>query len=214
MKLLLTRFYRTSPKAHLILTQLLLEVGIGLMLGDIHAEKPSAKHNTRLQFHHSEVQGFYMVHLWDLFKDYCNAGPFGASFKDTRPNRMKTYFSVRFNTLSIPCFNIFRELFYNSSGVKFIPSNLGEYFTACSLAYWFMDDGYKALSGYYFCTESFSENDINILLALLRTKYSLTCSAHKTTNGLRIYIHKESIEQFNKLIGPFILEEFRYKLHA
>lgn len=213
MKLLFIRLYRTSSKSHLILTQLLLEVGIGMMLGDIHAEKPSAKHNTRLQFHHSQVQEFYLYHIYDLFKDYCGAVPFNTSFYDTRPNRMKLYLSVKFNTLSIPCFNIFRELFYNSSGVKCIPSNLGEYFTARSLAYWFMDDGYKALNGYYFCTESFSENDINLLLALLRTKFNLICSVHKTTNGPRIYINKKSIDGFNKLVGPFILEGFKYKLH-
>ena len=198
----------------MVLTQLLLEVAIGLMLGDIHAEKPSAKHNTRLQFHHSQVQGAYLFHLYDLFKDYCGAGPFSASFMDTRPNRMKTYFSVKFSTLSIPCFNIFRELFYDSSGVKYVPKNLSEYFTARSLAYWFMDDGYKALSGYYFCTESFSDNDIKLLLELLSTKFKLTCSAHKTTNGLRIYIQSESIKEFNKLVGPYILDEFNYKLHT
>lgn len=197
----------------MVLTQHLFEVAIGLMLGDIHAEKPSAKHNTRLQFHHSQVQGAYLSHLYDLFKEYCGAGPFGASFVDTRPSRMKTYFSVKFSTLSIPCFNIFRELFYNSSGVKFVPANLSEFFTPRSLAYWFMDDGYKAPSGYYFCTESFSDNDIKLLLELLSTKFNLTCSAHKTTNGLRIYIHKVSIEKFNKLIGPYLLKEFNYKLH-
>ncbi len=197
----------------MILTPILLEIAIGLMLGDLHAEKPSAKHNTRLQFHHSEVQGAYLYHLYDLFKDYCGAGPFGASFFDSRPSRMKTYFSVKFSTLSIPCFNIFRELFYNSSGVKYIPFNLGDYFTARSLAYWFMDDGYKSLDGYYFCTESFSENDINILLALLSTKFDLTCSVHKTTNGPRIYIQSVSISKFNELIGPYLLKEFNYKLH-
>jgi len=75
-----------------------------------------------------------------------------------------------------------------------------------------MDDGYKALNGYYFCTESFSNQDINLLLEMLRTKFKLECSAHVTTNGLRIYIKRTSVQEFNKLIAPYLLESFDYKL--
>lgn len=43
------RFYRTSKKAHLELSNDLDEIIIGSMLGDLSAEKPGVKSNTRLQ---------------------------------------------------------------------------------------------------------------------------------------------------------------------
>lgn len=76
-----------------------------------------------------------------------------------------------------------------------------------------MDDGYKSPNGYYFCTESFSASDIDILLTMLRTKFGLNCSVHKTTNGPRIYIKSSSIKLFNSLVGEYIIPSFQYKLH-
>ena len=78
---------------------------------------------------------------------------------DNRPNKMKEYSSIKFQTLSLPCFNKYRELFYNQEGIKYIPSNLE--LTERGLAYWIMDDGYNSVSGFYLCTESYSINDPN-----------------------------------------------------
>lgn len=63
-----TRNYRTSAKNHLTVTSGLDEIIIGSMLGDLSAEKPSIKHNTRLQFRQSEINKEYIYHLYDLFK--------------------------------------------------------------------------------------------------------------------------------------------------
>jgi len=62
---------------------------------------------------------------------------------DNRPNKYKEYSSIKFQILSIPCFNKYRELFYNKEDIKYIPKNLEELLTERGLAYWFMDDGYK-----------------------------------------------------------------------
>jgi len=76
-----------------------------------------------------------------------------------------------------------------------------------------MDDGYKAVSGYYFCTESFSSSDLIILIDMLTNKFGLDCSIHKTTNGPRIYIKSSSIVKFTNLVKPNIIPHFYYKLH-
>ena len=47
------RFYRVSAKSHLELSPELVEVLIGLMLGDLHAERKNLNSNTRLQFKQS-----------------------------------------------------------------------------------------------------------------------------------------------------------------
>jgi hypothetical protein len=121
---LLVRFYRTSKKAQLNLTPYLEEIIIGSMLGDLSAEKPSLKSNTRLQFKQSLKNKLYIEHLYELFQEYCGTKPLVMSSFDNRPRRstkLKEYSAIKFQTLSLPCFNKYRDIFYNSKGVKIIP---------------------------------------------------------------------------------------------
>jgi hypothetical protein len=131
----INRFYRTSSKSHLRLTTYLEEVIIGTILGDMSVEKPKPNSNSRLQFKQSIINKVYIEHLYSLFKDYCGSEPKIMSRFDSRPNKNKTYSSIKFQTLSLPCFNKYKELFYNSEGVKIIPSELEDLLTPISLAY-------------------------------------------------------------------------------
>ena len=118
------RYYRKFSKFNLKLNKELEEIIVGLMLGDLFAEKVSIKSNTRLQFKQSSKNKDYISHLYSLFKEYCGSKPKVLSYFDNRPNKNQTYFSIKFNTYSLPCFNRFRLLFYNEKGVKIIPENL------------------------------------------------------------------------------------------
>jgi len=131
----LNKYYRTSAKQNLEINNELNEIIIGTMLGDLTAEKPSLKHNTRLQFKQSLINKDYIYHLYELFQQYCGSKPINLSGFDNRPTKMKTYHSVKFQTLSLPCFNIYRELFYNPEGIKIIPRNLESLLTEKGLAY-------------------------------------------------------------------------------
>lgn len=111
------------------------EIIIGLMLGDLFAEKNNSNSNTRLQFKQSNENKEYIDHLYDIFKEYCGSKPKVISSFDSRPTKNKVYHSIKFSTLSLPCFNKFRSLFYDSLGVKFIPDQLEENLTSKSLAY-------------------------------------------------------------------------------
>lgn len=66
-----SRFYRVSTKAHLTVPQELHDIILGSMLGDLSAEKPNKKCNTRLQFKQSIINKVYIEHLYDLFKNFC-----------------------------------------------------------------------------------------------------------------------------------------------
>lgn len=133
---IITRSYRTSAKSAVMLTSFLHEVIIGCMLGDLHAEKPSVNHNTRLTFKQGGSNIIYIHHLYDLFSYYCGTEPVALSGTGGLPHMAgKLYRSLKFNTLSLPCFNTYRTLFYNGEGTKQIPVNLSDHFTAVSLAY-------------------------------------------------------------------------------
>lgn len=75
-----------------------------------------------------------------------------------------------------------------------------------------MDDGYKSLSGYYLCTDSFTEKDIDILIKMLKKKFGLTCSIYNATPGPRIYITAKSRDKFKEIVKPHMLKELYYKL--
>nr|AFN06075.1 hypothetical protein [Glomus sp. DAOM 229456]AFN42490.1 LAGLIDADG homing endonuclease type 2 [Rhizophagus irregularis]AGJ98058.1 LAGLIDADG endonuclease [Glomus sp. DAOM 240422] len=207
-----SRFYRVSAKVNMVITPVLHEILVGSMLGDLTAERNNIRSNTRLHFKQSIINREYIEHLYSLFQDYCGSPPKTMSKFDSRPDKMKEYGAIKFVTLSLPCFNIYRELFYNSEGKKILPENLEELLTARSLAYWIMDDGYKHRKALYISTESFSLDENEFLVKILKNKFDLDCSAHPTTNGNRVYIFSSSRERLKDLIHPYLLPHFYYKL--
>ena len=208
------RCYRVSKKAHLKLTLELDELLIGCMLGDLTAERPKITSNTRLHFKQSEINKDYVDHLYSLFKEYCGSEPNVMSSFDSREGKQNVYTSIKFQTLSLPCFNYYREIFYNKEGTKIVPENLENILTAKGLAYWVMDDGFKSNEAFYIATESFTQSEHEIIVKTLKNKFSLNCSYHKTTNGLRTYFYKDSTIKLYKLIEPFLLKHFKYKFSA
>lgn len=207
----LIKNYRTSSKHHLEVTKILDEIIIGSLLGDLTAEKRNINSNTRLQFKQSEIYKEYIFHLYELFKDYTGSPPIILSKFDKRPNKMKIYKAIKFQTLSLPCFNYYKEIFYNSENKKIVPINISEILTTRGLAYWLMDDGYKYKNGFYICTESFSNEDLLLLIQVLKYKFNLECSIHKHSNGQRIYILSSSKSKLINLISPYFLPVFNYK---
>ena len=211
INLMFVRFYRKSSKYDLELNADLKEIIIGLMLGDLFAEKRNPNSNTRLQFKQSIKNKVYIEHLYSIFKDYCNSEPKITTSIDQRPGKKDLNISIKFWTQSLPCFNQFRELFYDELGIKYIPSNLDEIITPRSLAYWAMDDGYKSGKGFYFCTESYTLEDNIKLSQILKNRFNLECGIHKHTNGHRLYVFSRSKDILLELIKPYLIEHFYYK---
>ena len=76
----------------------------------------------------------YFNHVLELFKPYLstNFKLKTKSFVDNRTNN--SYSSVNFATLSLPCFNYYRNIFYNSDNLKIVPSNIQNLLTPRGLA--------------------------------------------------------------------------------
>lgn len=185
------------------------EILIGLLLGDIHASRASSK-NTRFLFEQGEVHSSYLLHLYDLFKDYCKTEPKSSSRFDKRVN--KSYSRIKFSTLSSPVFNYYYDLFY-LNGNKIIPVNLGELLTARSLAYWAMDDGNKTGTGFRLNTQSFTKDENLFLIKVLKDTFDLDCTINTHSKDLyRIYITTKSMPKFKDLVSPYFHESMMYKL--
>lgn len=208
-----TRVYKLS----MTVPSDLQEILIGLILGDVSvSKKASVIGGHHLYFRHSMDQHPYMLHLFSLFSDFVVLpGPSLGSSYDKRTD--KIYYFCAFATLSCPCFAYYRNLFYNSEGVKTIPHNISELLTPRSLAYWFQDDGSKhGDGGYYLSTDAFSLEQVNLLINALFYNFGLKTTVHKTgSNGqFAIYISATSANLFKSIISEFIHPSLRYKLHG
>jgi F0F1-type ATP synthase delta subunit len=69
------------------------------------------------------------------------------------------------------------------------------------------------------CTESFTKEEINLLIAALNNKFGIKATLNKRVlstglNGWRIRISKKSMKKVTTIVDPYIIPEFRYKLVA
>jgi hypothetical protein len=78
----------------------------------------------------------------------------------------------------LPCFIELQELFY-VVGKKVVPLNIADLLTVEGLCYWICDDGYWQGNGVHLCTDSFTMEEINLLVKTLTEKFNLECTLNK-----------------------------------
>ena len=193
------------------------EIMIGLLLGDGHIQ--SRNGNGRLIYAQSSLREHhlnYFNHIFSMFKPFLS-NEFEAksrSFIDKRTN--KTYSSISFATLTLPCFNHYRKLFYNSDNKKFVPSKINQLLTPRGLAYWIMDDGSLQNKGLHLSTYSFSYEDVlllqNTLINLFLPYFALKCTIHNHQKGYRLYIWEESMNLIRSHINEYMHKDMLYKI--
>ena len=213
-----TKRLSKSDRTKITIESPLNEIMIGLLLGDGHIQKRSINGNSRfiygqssLRLHHLN----YFNHVFELFKPYLSKdfNPKKRSFTDKRSN--KIYSSVQFATLSLPCFNYYKELFYNENK-KIVPSNIQNLLSPRGLAYWIMDDGSLQNKGLHLNTYGFSNQDVLKLKSTLENMFgenTLKCSIHKHKKGERIYIWGESMGVVRHNISKFMHKNMLYKIN-
>ena len=215
-----TKRLSKSDRIKITIESPLNEIMIGLLLGDGHIQKRSINGNSRfiygqssLRLHHLN----YFNHVFELFKPYLSKDfyPKKRSFTDKRSN--KIYSSVQFATLSLPCFNYYKDLFYNSNNLKIVPSNIQNLLSPRGLAYWIMDDGSLQNKGLHLNTYGFTPQDIFLLKTTLENMFgenTLKCTIHKHQKGERIYIWEESMELVRNNLSQFMHKDMQYKINS
>lgn len=209
-----------TEKSKIMIEYPLNEIIIGLLLGDGHIQRRSINGNSRFCYGQSSLRKHhfnYFKHIFKLFKPYLSKGfQFKeASFTDKR-TQIK-YSSVNFATLSLPCFNFYKNLFYDANNIKIVPIGIENFLTPRGLAYWIMDDGSLQNKGLHLNTYGFKPEDVLILKRTLEQMFGdnlLKCSIHKHPKGQRIYIWEESMRVIRDHISEFMHEEMLYKINS
>lgn len=203
---------------------------IGTLLGDGNLQTESNGRNWRYRALHTNEHKQYVDHKYEVLKPLCGSPPIYGKIYDKRTN--KYYERMYFNTLSSSLLNDYAKLFYKfnystlpnstiSPWQKVVPQNIESLLTPRAVAYWYMDDGalkWKFRSnGMRICTESFREEEVELLQKALKKLYNIETSLNrKTANGLfigyRLGINEKNATPFRELIQPYLVDCMRYKV--
>jgi len=183
-------------------------VVIGLLLSDGWLSFSKRSKNARLGFNQSTKHFPYFWSVRNLLSHYCSSMPYIIKgITNGTPT-----FAVGFYTRSLPVFTELSLLFY-VNGKKVVPLDIFHLLIPIALAHWIHGDGYKTGPGLILCTDSFSTEQVVLLMNVLMVKYRLNCTLrmHNKTYP-RIYIRAESMDTLRKIVLPFMHDSFLYKL--
>lgn len=206
-------------KESLVLTNDMRGIIVGLLLGDANMQTFTQHGKTwRLRITQGGNNHFeYIQHLRTLLDPWTDMN-LGTNNETTKDG--KVYNKWYFNTLTFTQFAELGNAFYpmNSDNrrLKVIPPQIGDWMTDKSLAYWFMDDGSRKwgdkVTGVRFCSESFTKDEVDLLISILNTKFGIIGTANKDSKGWRINISTKSYDKFYDLVKPHVIPSMMYKL--
>lgn len=197
-------------KKTLKLTKKQKEILVGLILGDGHLETLNKGKTYRLKVEHSLKQREYLDWLYLNFKEWINKVP-EVRERTSLGKIIETY---GFTTYASSILKFYGHKFY-PVGKKIIPKMIDKIITPQSLAIWFMDDGSiksKAHKALVIHTHGYSKNNLLLVTKVLEQKFGLKIGLQKQYDKWRLYIYSESVDNFKKIISPYILPSMQYKL--
>jgi hypothetical protein len=196
------------------------EMLTGVILGDAHLRRAGDK--AYITIEQSIKKAEYVNYLNNLFKE----GGFNVedlrtyTRNDARYNKINK--SLYFKTESTEELKSLADLFLDNEGKKKIPSNISEYLSLRSLAFWIMDDGQQVKrGGVVLCTDSFKSEEINTLRDALKSNFNLITSIHKKKSNSsessniyeRIYIKKSSLDEIKPSLKEHMHNSMWYKIN-
>ena len=107
----------------------------------------------------------------------------------------------------MPCLTELHTLFY-PNGVKIIPHNIYELLTPVALAHLIMGDGSVQRHGLIICTNSYSIEDVVLLMNVLIIRYELECKIREKRQNQKIeyliYIRQGSMAKLHTIVWPYM----------
>ena len=169
-------------KQQYLLTQEQRDAIIGIMLADGSLERGKPTFNTRLRIDHTyPKQEQYLLSIRTLFAPLIANEPVVIVRKaDLRTG--KVYKSIYIRTLSFHCLNKYHDLFYKNK-IKVVPLNIQDLLTPIGLAHLLMGDGYFNNGVIIICSESFTKEQQELLIAALDSKFGRIAALNKRVSS-------------------------------
>lgn len=185
------------------------QVLLGTMLGDSSFKMGKDSKNPAISCTHCVRQKEYCELKAKIFE---NLGS-NCVYRQRKTPDKRTGKITGGYTMFVPANPTLKNWYYSfyKNKIKVIPFNLFNYFTEVSLAFMFMDDGFKTQCSYSIATNCFTIEELNKFRIFLLEKFSLETSIHKDN---RLYILAKSAKRFTELISPYICDCMKYKLQS
>lgn len=195
----------------------ILSILIGSLLGDGSMEK--SVNGSRFVFYQAKVNEEYLLCLHNIIsklgyakkekpKLYSRKGSTLVGIDEIR-------YYIRFRTFTYSSFDWIYDSFYPKGTRKVVPNFIDLYLSPLALAIWMMDDGTSFKNkGFKFSTNSFTLKEIQYLALILKNKYNLDSSIHKSglINQYNIYLPKSSFKDLIKIVHPHFHPSMYYKI--
>lgn len=192
---------------YIILTKEEKSIIIGLLLSDGWLQKRKGW-NPRISLKQS-MKNFKF--LWNTFiklSKLCSTYPYSTK----TIKRGKLFFGICFQTRQLKCLYEIYEIMYDKDK-KVIKPILFDYIDYIVIAYWIMGAGAKRNKGIILCTDSFSLQEIVLLINILKIKLDIDCFIHYDNNKYRIFINKKALNKIYSYIKPHFDNQFLYKIN-
>jgi LAGLIDADG DNA endonuclease family protein len=205
IKGILTKFLRNQIQ----LTKDEKSILIGMLISDGWVQSRKGW-NPRIGYSQSIINSLYLLSLFTRLSHLCSGIPY-ISFK-----RNKLFVSLGFQTRQLASLKEIYNLFYNSDNLKkkIISPNLIYYMNEIVLAHWIMGDGAKRNKGIILCTDSFTIQEVVLLINILYIKFNIQATVHMDNHKPRIYINKKEFIKISSKVVPHIISSMRYKLRG
>lgn len=195
-----------------LLTDIQKSVIEGSLLGDGYIEKAKFG-NCRFGKVQKLASLEYVQYVYDVMKPYSTSLSERVRENKIRNNSLNKFLkSVTIRTVNHPIFTGLRNKWYPND-IKVVPEDIC--LTPLALAIWFCDDGsnHKNKKEAIIHTQSFTENEIEMLIEKLLKSYNIKCKINY--DGIKlptIRIGAQSYEDFINIIKPHVLFEcMKYK---
>ena len=195
----------------------ILSLMIGSLLGDGSMEK--SVNGSRFTFYQAKVNGEYL--LW-LHREVSKLGYATKEIPNLSSRKISPFvgndelkYYYRFRSFTYSSFDWIYESFYPNGSRKVVPGFIDTYLSPLALAVWMMDDGTSFKNkGFKFSTNCFTLKEVKYLALVLKNKYNLDSTIHKTglINQYNIYIPKSSFKELIKIVTPHFHPTMFYKI--
>ena len=189
---------------NIFLTPFIFSVLIGILLGDGHIRVTSKNGNPQIQFNQGFINLEYILYIFQIFNPLVTHLP---SLIQRRDGSFYLLLYTRCLACLYPLYDIFIV-----DGVKRILSNISQFLTPVSLAFWAMDVRSRTPEGFYLNTHSFSFEEQLILKKALLDNFGILCNIHKHGAQFKLYIRAQSMTTFRTVVTPHFTPSMNYKL--
>ena len=114
--------------------------------------------------------------------------------------------------------NDFRNKFYksvNNKIIKVVPVDIASMLTPIAFAFWIMDDGHSYHKGLFLNTQSYTNEDIKLLINALEANFNIKARPVQVSGKLdqnRIFIPAEYYTTVVNIVKPYFTPSMYYKL--